>query len=180
MKPPNPIERRGRARLHPGERRVWWWQLFALSLLAWFALQGLDRPVVGLVAAAAAATVAALIASDRPHRWRLHRLPGFALAFIVLSLRGGVDIAWRALHPALPIAPRFVRFPLDLPPGQPKTLFVSLLSLMPGTLSADFEDGGRTLIVHALTDEAEGTVADLQRRVRDLFALPGTEREARS
>jgi multicomponent Na+:H+ antiporter subunit E len=145
--------------------------LFVFSVLAWLALQGLDRPIVGLMVALMAAAAGALIATDRPQRWRLERLPGFALYFVLASLRGGFDVAWRAFHPALPIDPRFVRVPLELPPGQPKTLFVSVLSLMPGTLSADLVDGGRTLVVHALTDEAESSVGELQRRVRNLFAL---------
>jgi multicomponent Na+:H+ antiporter subunit E len=52
----------------------------------------------------------------------------------------GLDVAWRALHPALPIEPQFQRFRLHLPEGQPRTLMVSVLSLMPGTLSAELED----------------------------------------
>jgi multicomponent Na+:H+ antiporter subunit E len=176
MDPRAPLpERRGTTPLLGTERLAWGRQLFVLALVAWLALQGLDRPLIGLVVILFAAAAGALIATDRPQRWRLHRLPGFALYFVLASLRGGFDVAWRALHPALPIAPRFVEVPLDLPPGQPRTLFVSVLSLMPGTLSADLEEGGRILVVHALSDQAEASVAELERRVRGLFAVE-TER----
>lgn len=154
------------------ERLAWGQQAFVALVLVWLALNGLAAWRSGLVVAGAGAVLAAAVAVGEPYRWRPHRLAAFAAFFVVASFRGGIDVAWRALHPGMPIDPRFVRFPLDLPPGQPRTLMVSTLSLMPGTLSADLEDDGRTLVVHVLTAEAEASVAWLQARVARLFALP--------
>jgi len=153
------------------ERLLWAEQVFVVLLLVWLALNGLERAFVGLVTVSLSAALAGWIATVRPAPIKTWQLPGFALFFVIESLRGGVEVAWRALHPALPIEPQFASFDLDLPPGQPRTLFVSTLSLMPGTLSAELSDDGATLVVHALTTAALASVPRLQGRVRRLFGL---------
>jgi multicomponent Na+:H+ antiporter subunit E len=158
------------------DRSVWALEVFVLLLVIWLGLNGFDRFVVGLLAAAAGGLLAGWLASERPYGWRPHRLVAFAFFFVVESLRGGFDVAWRALHPALPIEPSFLRFRHGLPEGQPRTLMVSVLSLLPGTLSTDLVDDGRTLVVHVLTAEAIESVERLRARISWLFALPDVRR----
>ena len=155
---------------------MWALEIFALLLVLWIGLNGLDRPVVGLLAAAAGGLLAGWLAFERPYGWRPHRLVAFALFFVIESLRGGFDVAWRALHPALPIQPSFLRFHHGLPAGQPRTLMVSVLSLLPGTLSVDLVDDGGTLFVHVLTAEASESVERLRARIQWLFALSDVAR----
>jgi multicomponent Na+:H+ antiporter subunit E len=154
------------------DRLLWARQVFTVLALLWLALSGLRYPIPGLLAALAGAAVAAWLATIAPRPLTPLRLAAFALFFLVESMRGGLDVAWRALHPALPIEPQFHRFRLELPSGQPRALLVSALSMMPGTLSAELEDGGETLVVHALTGGAMTSVALLHARVRRLFGLP--------
>lgn len=165
-------ETRPSSTLEPRERLLWAWQVFVVLVLLWLALNGLRYAIPGLVAALAGAGMAAYLATIAPRPIPPLRLASFALFFVVESMRGGLDVAYRALHPALPIEPQFCRFSLDLPRGQPRTLMVSALSLMPGTLSAELEGGGDTLVVHALTPGAMASVSLLQSRIRRLFALP--------
>ncbi len=57
-------------------------------------------------------------------------------------------MAWRALDPRLPIAPQMIDYPLRLPSGLPRVMLVNIMSLLPGTLSAELE--GQVLKVHVL------------------------------
>ncbi|MBB5014381.1 Na+/H+ antiporter subunit E [Rehaibacterium terrae] len=153
-------------------RSLWAVQTLCLLLLVWLALDGAQNLWVGLVFAALGALAGAWLAPGELYRWRPWRLPGFCLYFLRESLRGGIDVAWRALHPRLPIKPCFERFVLDLPAGLPRTLMVSTVSLLPGTLSVSIDDDG-ALRVHALMPGAFAGVPELQRRIHRLFSLDG-------
>ena len=88
-------------------------------------------------------------------------LPGFLLR----SLIGGIDVAWRAMHPHMPLNPGWVLYPLHLPPGPPRVALGSEVSLMPGTLAAGSIDG--RLYVHCLVrgQPVEAMLAIAERRI---------------
>lgn len=77
-----------------------------------------------------------------------YELLRFAPFFLMRSLLGGADVAWRAFHPAMPIAPDLIAYPLRLRPGLPQVFMVNAVSLLPGTLSAALEQN--VLKVHVL------------------------------
>lgn len=84
----------------------------------------------------------AFLAYDRMrthHRVRLSpsRLPGFVAWFLWQSLRGGADVARRALLPRTPLNPAFVSCRLTIPQGPARVFLINCLSLLPGTLSAN-------------------------------------------
>jgi multicomponent Na+:H+ antiporter subunit E len=112
-------------------------------------------------------------ADSGPLRIRLRAVPGFALWFLWQSLRGGIDVAWRALQPRVRLNPGFVRYRLSVPPGRARVFLVNCLSLLPGTLSADME--GDDLLVHAL--DAQAGIADdtraIEAQVKRLYGLAG-------
>jgi multicomponent Na+:H+ antiporter subunit E len=70
----------------------------------------------------------------------LFGLLGFIGFFIVQSVRGGVQVAARALRPKMDLAPSLLEFPLHLPPGPPRVLLVYTLNLLPGTISVMIVD----------------------------------------
>ncbi len=72
----------------------------------------------------------------------------FAVLFLVHSLRGGVDVAWRVFHPDMPIAPDLVDYPLRLSPGPSRIFMCNTVNLLPGTLSARLD--ANNLKVHVL------------------------------
>jgi len=116
----------------------------------WLTLAGAspaDVPV-GVVAAALAtwASVRLLPAGQ----WRLRPivLARLVLRFLYQSIVAGIDVAWRALDPHLPLRPGFVVYQPQLPPGLMRNAFCTITSLLPGTVPAG-GDGGH-LVYHCL------------------------------
>lgn len=151
-------------------RRRWAVQSAIVLAVLWLALDGLANPLPGLLFASVGAVLGAWLAPGESYPWRPLRLLGFFAWFLRESLRGGIDVAARALHPRLPIEPCLVEHRMALPDGMPRTVMMSVLSLLPGTLSADLRADGR-LTVHALAPEALAGVVQLERRVAQLFSL---------
>ena len=104
----------------------------------------------------------------------------FAGFFMWQSLAGGVDVAWRALHPGRRLRPGFVALRLRLPPGAPRVCLANVISLLPGSLAAGLE--GDRLTVHAVdaTRDITGDTRRAEARVAELFGLalpPAAEEE---
>jgi multicomponent Na+:H+ antiporter subunit E len=140
---------------------------FALLLGLWIVLT-LNEPSAYLVGALAAAVAAAISMHLLPPVGRQVRLvtvlrqaPGFAWR----SLLGGLDVAWRAFHPRLPLNPRWIAYPIRLPPGAARVSLGNELSLMPGTLAAGVRDDA--LYIHCLDGDqpVEEYIAEEERRV---------------
>lgn len=89
----------------------------------------------------------------------------------VQALGGGIDVARRAFSPSLPLAPEMIRYPLRLPAGPARTLFVNVTSLLPGTFSAEIQ--GDEVAVHLLADTGDTLerLQELERRVAASFGL---------
>ena len=87
------------------------------------------------------------------------------------SLRGGVDVALRALHPRLPLAPALLAYDLRLAPGLARIFMVNVVSLLPGTLSADLSGSG--LSVHVLDRNlpVQHQLQALEQQVAMLFGV---------
>ncbi|ADU66598.1 Na+/H+ antiporter subunit E [Desulfurispirillum indicum] len=91
---------------------------------------------------------------------------GFFFYFVTNSLQSGISVARIAFHPALPLYPFWMRYRFHLPPGPARTLFVAIISLLPGTLSADMEED----FVRIHTVGADST-ATRERLAKQLFDL---------
>ncbi|MEJ2602981.1 MAG: Na+/H+ antiporter subunit E, partial [Gammaproteobacteria bacterium] len=91
--------------------------------------------------------------------------------FIHQSLAGAVDVAIRALRPAMPLAPGVIHYDLRLPAGASRVAVANVISMLPGTLSADLD--GEHLVVHALDSDQdlEAMVRDLEPRIAGVFGL---------
>lgn len=104
-----------------------------------------------------------------------YEIPAFISFFLIRSLAGGVDVAWRALHPRMPIAPDLITYPLRIPPGLPQVFMANTVSLLPGTLSVELttEMNRGSLTVHVL-DRNKSVTAELESvelRVARLFGM---------
>jgi len=91
--------------------------------------------------------------------------------FLKNSLIGGIDVAWRAFHPRLPIAPDLINYPLSLPLGPSQVFMANTVNLLPGTLSAALDDN--TLKVHVL-DGQKNFLSELEaveQHVAQIFGL---------
>lgn len=149
-------------------------RLLSLVALWWIVTEG--RPGswgVGVPVVLLATLLATAASAGR--RWRLRptALARFAAHFLVGSVRGGIDVALRVLSPRLRLSPGFLTHRLTLPEGAPRLLLVDVLSLMPGTLTVDLVED--VLHLHALNAGPHVTheIAELERLVGALFAVPG-------
>lgn len=69
----------------------------------------------------------------------------FVLAAYVV--RANVDVAYRALHPAMPIRPGIVKIKTRLQRPASRTALCNSITLTPGTLAVDARDDG-SIMVH--------------------------------
>jgi multicomponent K+:H+ antiporter subunit E len=80
---------------------------------------------------------------------------------------GNLDVMRRILGPASALAPGFVRVPLALRNAYAQSALAGIVTMTPGTLSADLEtgDAGTVLLVHALVaTDAAGIAAHIRQR----------------
>ena len=139
----------------------------------WVVVAGIDPGswLIG-VPAVAAATWASLRLEPHPgHRFSPGGALRFGRVFLKESLRGGFDVARRTLGRRLDIQPGFVTYHNRLPPGRPRLLFVTCVSLLPGTLAADLRDDA--LVIHLLDSrvDARDELAQLENAVAGLFNI---------
>jgi multicomponent K+:H+ antiporter subunit E len=101
------------------------------------------------------------------------RRPGLALRLtgrvlwdiVVANLR----VARLVLGPREAIRPRFVRVPLDVQGEVAVTVLASVISLTPGTVSADLDMERHYLLVHALSEDDP---AELIRQIKSRYEAP--------
>jgi multicomponent Na+:H+ antiporter subunit E len=148
-------------------------RLLLLSLFWWVLSQGEPTSwVIGIPTVLIATIVSLWLSASSSWKWRLNALPRFVSVFAYCSLKGGVDVARRACSPSLPIAPAMLDYSVRLREGTAQVFFANIVSLLPGTLSADIR--GDTILVHVL-DSTLPVLEQLQRlevTVADLFGCP--------
>jgi multicomponent Na+:H+ antiporter subunit E len=129
--------------------------------------------VVGAPVIVFAVLVSRYLAPLRVPRFNPFYLVVFFPVFLQLSMAGGVDVARRALSREVRLAPGLLEYSLRLDPGTPRVFFMLLITLLPGTLSADI-DGDR-LSVHVLDtgQENRAALASLEDKVARLFRVGG-------
>jgi multicomponent Na+:H+ antiporter subunit E len=150
---------------------------FALMLVVWLVITGANPQalLIGLLAAAAATALGLRLLPPGSQQVSMLTLLELLPGFLADSLRGGLDVARRALHPSLPVRPGWIDYPLRLPPGAGRVSLGDLLSLMPGTLAAgEHRDG---LCVHCL-EVTESTVPQIAREEARIGRSMGIELES--
>jgi multicomponent Na+:H+ antiporter subunit E len=148
--------------------------LYAFGFVAlWYILSDGKNAswAIGLPVVVLATWFSVMLRPDEYRQLRWYRLLRFLPYFVWQSLRGSIDVAKRALHPRLPLAPDLLQYRMELSSENARILFANIISLLPGTLTADIT--GECITVHSLTgdqkilDELKG----LERRIADMYAL---------
>jgi multicomponent Na+:H+ antiporter subunit E len=156
----------------PGARswRALRW-LLGLSAIWAIVAEGAFGGVVAIFSVLLATALALHLSLPPSGRLHLRGVLRFVPFFLARSLRGGLDVAWRALHPRLPLRTGWLEYHTRLPPGAPRLLFSMSISVLPGTLTAERRDG--TLHVHLLDTAlaSAGTLAALETKVAAVFGL---------
>jgi len=134
----------------------------ALFFVFWLMIAGYDPADLPIgVATAVLATWASLrLMPPTDVRFRPRALAGFVLHFLGQSVRSGMQVAWLAFRPSMPIRPGFVTYRIHLSGGT-LSAFCALSSLLPGTLPTGGEEQGE-LLIHCL-DVYQPVAADLGR-----------------
>lgn len=142
--------------------------LSAALFAAWLALNNSASAGNLVLAALFAVTIplaTAALRSDAPRMtWSagIARLAAAVLKDIVLS---NVAVARRILGPEEAIHPGFVWVPLDIRDPHGIVALASIITMTPGTLSADLSDDRRHLLVHAFNlDDEAALIADIKAR----------------
>ena len=138
----------------PGRLRRPWLLRVAAFLALWTILCGTSSAdlVLGTLVALLATWTSLRLLPPGQRRLRPIALTQLVLRFLRQSVGAGIDVAWRALHPRLPLHPGFVTYPVRFAPGTTRNVFTALTSLLPGTVPAG--DGRGGLLYHCLdTDQ---------------------------
>jgi multicomponent Na+:H+ antiporter subunit E len=150
---------------------------FLLSLATWilltwpFPVAGPPSRVPDLVAGVLAAALATWVMREPdPERLGVRFAPsrvlwGVAYVFVLAwgVLRANLDVAYRVLHPALPIRPGIVRVRTTLRTATARTALANSITLTPGTLTVDLSDDG-TMFIHWI-DVASQEAEEARRRI---------------
>lgn len=127
--------------------------LFILTFVFWLLLT-FDLSLANLIAGGAAALVTSLLFT----KYFFHRVIKFIqpvryfwlLVYLVIftweCIKANFDVAYRVLHPAMPIKPGIVKVKLDLHSDFAKTMLANSITMTPGTISVDIIDDN--LFVH--------------------------------
>ncbi len=163
----------------PSRSAIFWrtlWRtlrLVAASTLGWWILAGNAGWPFGIAVIAITTATGLMIGSARAPVPSPMAALSFAAFFFRNSLYGSIDVAYRAVHPRLPFKSAWIGYPLRLPPGAPRILYINVLTLMPGTLCADLKDN--VTIVHLLHAQGEMVTKELsalEEHVAALFSIP--------
>lgn len=117
----------------------------------WFALAGFDlADAPAAIVAVIAATWASLrLLPPLDTRISVLALGALGIRFAWQSLAAGLDVAWRALDPRLPLRPGFVTYKVRVPEGPARGAFLTIMSLLPGSLPA-WQDEHGDVAIHCL------------------------------
>ena len=147
--------------------------LIRMALLAslwWIIVQGrADAWLVGLPAVALATMASVNLSGHGLPRVSLVGLFGFVALFLRESVSGGIDVARRTLTPKLHIQPGFRRYRVHLDDPLGRVLLINCISLLPGTLAADFD--GDHVDLHMLDSRVnpEPELLRLEQAIASLF-----------
>ena len=153
--------------------------LLSAGLLAvWMLAFNRVTPLIVVGAAAVAVAIPLVTARfwpEYPARFRYAAALRFAGVFLWDVLVANVRVAALVLGPARRLHPAFFVVPLDVEDPYVTAVLAAVISLTPGTVSADFDPDMRTLLVHGLdvTDpaaEAARIKARYERALQQVFS----------
>lgn len=150
--------------------------------LVWVVLLGdvsVGDAAVGILVALAAASLGIALQPPRDGALRIGSLAMLLASFLRDSLVAGIDVARRAFSPAMPLRTGFVTFRVAAPPGDDRSLFTGLTSLMPGSVPAGVDASG-DVIFHCLDTDQPVTeqLAAYEQRLADALGSPRAPRSA--
>jgi multicomponent Na+:H+ antiporter subunit E len=129
--------------------------LFLLALLIWSFLTwppDSQHLLVGVLVSGLVSFMTGDMFVKRPHAfkhlsrylWFLYYIP----LFIWECIKANIDVAYRVIHPDLPINPGIVKVKTTLKSDTGLTFLANSITLTPGTMSVDIDPEGGYLYIH--------------------------------
>lgn len=143
---------------------LFWWLLTGGVAYSWW----FGVPVIFMASA-----IAVKLGNSR-HSLHFSAIPEFLWHFASRSILAGFDVAYRTLHPKLPLNPGLIEYKMQLPAGRPQTFFAGVISLLPGTLSASLHANTITLHVLDTSENLKESLLQTETVIARLFG-PGLE-----
>ena len=121
--------------------------LFILTLLFWLLLT-FDLSAANLIAGAVAALITSMV-FGRYFYTKLYKflqpvryfwLVIYLVILIWECIKANIDVAYRVLHPAMPIKPGIVKVKLHLESDFARAMLANSITMTPGTISVDIID----------------------------------------
>lgn len=142
--------------------------LSAILFGMWLLLKGSLAPgtlVIGAVLAVAVPFFTRRFWPERPEVRRFGTLLRFLPVFLWDVLVANLQVAWLIVNVWRTLRPRWIVIPLDIRDPHAITTLANVISLTPGTVSAEVGPDRRTLLVHSLdVPDEEEAVAFIKRR----------------
>ena len=156
---------------------------FVILLAFWLILSGyfdLFHVGAGIICCAIVAFISSdlLFRPDRPARASVGSFVRFLLyipRLMASILVANLDVAYRILHPRMPVDPGIITFETGFSDEVARTAFANAMTLTPGTITVDVS--GNRYVVHALMKEHSERELLVDREMEQIFA--GIFREER-
>jgi len=141
--------------------------LFILAFVVWSLLNWVpdwQHLIVGIFVAAFVAFMTGDFFIQRPHVLKHPLRYWYFIAFYLPiflweCFKANIDVAYRVLHPKLPINPGIVKVKTSLRSDTALTFLANSITLTPGTLSVDIDSDNGILYVHWIDVKTKDTEA---------------------
>ena len=141
--------------------------LFLVAFLVWSFLNWVpdwQHLLVGVFIAWFIAFMSGDLFITRPHVLKhplryWYFLTNYIPVFLWECVKANVDVAYRVIHPQLPIKPGIVKVKTSLKTDTALTFLANSITLTPGTLSVDIDRDNGVLYVHWIDVNAKDTEA---------------------
>lgn len=99
----------------------------------------------------------------------LYYIPAFVVFYLSKLVQSNIQMAFVILSPKMKIGATFVEYPINVTSTAGLLLLSNLISMTPGTLSADMDANHKKLRVHVLsnsnTDTILNEIANIERQI---------------
>lgn len=139
--------------------------LFLAAFLVWSVLSWVpdfQHLIVGVFVAALVAFLTGDLFVSRPYILKRPRRYWYFIAhylpvFLWEMIKANIDVAYRVLHPDLPINPGIVKVKTSLKSDTALTFLANSITLTPGTMSVDIDKDNGVLYIHWINVRTKDT-----------------------
>lgn len=93
----------------------------------------------------------------------IYFIPEFIVFYLAKLVQSNFYMAYIILSPRMKTQPGFIEFPLKIKSSAGLLLFSNLISMTPGSLSAEISEDRKILLIHALMiDDHQKTMEEIE------------------